>query len=306
MVESGDNAMSSFAGPMLTFVALCLVARFSYSLNDVFIGRLARRHGRMEVAAFRGVSLGVSMAPWLLLVPAVAWGALAAHAGELLLTVAVTAVANILQLHAARFLPFGLRAALMLSTMATCSVFLGWSVLGERLTPLQVGLCLVLIGSGVAVALGSYGVQEIEIDVPRGAVLTLLAATLMACAVFGVKRLAHETHPLLTAWAWEFGSGLILLGPVLWRARGPSVAAAVRPRFWTVAAAALPTALASGASVLALNFGELGLWGALGATQILFTASLGALWHREVLGLRYWLCMLITGSAVAALALAGS
>jgi hypothetical protein len=30
----------------------------------------------MEVAAFRGVSLGVSMAPWLLLVPGAAWGAL--------------------------------------------------------------------------------------------------------------------------------------------------------------------------------------------------------------------------------------
>ena len=48
---------------MLTFVALCLVARFSYSLNDVFIGRLARRYGQVEVAAFRGLSLGVSMAP---------------------------------------------------------------------------------------------------------------------------------------------------------------------------------------------------------------------------------------------------
>ena len=52
---------------MLTFVSLCLLARFGYSLNDIFIGRLARRQGRVEVAAFRGVSLGVSMAPWLLL-----------------------------------------------------------------------------------------------------------------------------------------------------------------------------------------------------------------------------------------------
>ena len=79
---------------MLTFVALCLVTRFGYSLNDIFIGRLARKHGRMEVAAFRCASLDVSMAPWLLLVPAAAWSGLAAHAGPLLLTVAVTALAN--------------------------------------------------------------------------------------------------------------------------------------------------------------------------------------------------------------------
>jgi drug/metabolite transporter (DMT)-like permease len=290
---------------MLTFILLCLVARFSYSLNDVFIGRLARKHGRMEVAAFRGVSLGVSMAPWLLLVPSAAWVALGGQAGPLLVTVALTALANILQLHAARYLPFGLRAALMISTMAICSVLIGWSVLGERLTPLEVGLCVVLIGSGVAVALGSHTVQEIQLNVPRGALLTFLSATLMACAVFGVKRLAQGTHPLLTAWAWEFGSGLILLAPVLLRGRGAAFLGAPR-RFWTVAVAALPTALASGASVLALGFGELGLWGALGGTQILFTACLGALWHHETLSLWRWLCMSITVAAVAGLAIAAS
>jgi drug/metabolite transporter (DMT)-like permease len=289
---------------MLTFIILCLIARASYSLNDVFIGRLARKHAGMEIAAFRGLSLGVSMAPWLLLVPAAAWRALGAHPAELGLIVAFTAVANILQLHAARYLPFGLRAALMICTMATCSVLLGWSVLGERLTPLELGLCVLLIGSGAAVALGSHGVHEIELDVPRGALLTLLSATLMACAVFGVQRLARQTHPLLTAWAWEFGSGLILLGPALLRLHGSSRAGAAR-RFWATSMAALPTALASGASVLALDFGALGLWGALGGTQILFTAALGALWHHERLGLRRWLCMAVAAAAVAGLAIAG-
>jgi multidrug transporter EmrE-like cation transporter len=82
--------------------------------------------------------------------------------------------------------------------------------------------------------------------------------------------------------------------------------AALGTRFGRVATAALPTALASGASVLALDFGELGLWGALGGTQILFTACLGALWHHEALGLRRWVCMTITVAAVAGLAIAGS
>jgi multidrug transporter EmrE-like cation transporter len=62
--------------------------------------------------------------------------------------------------------------------------------------------------------------------------------------------------------------------------------------------------LAAGASVLALYFGELGLWGALGGTQILFTAFLGAAWHHETLGLRRWVCMVITVTAIASLAFA--
>jgi drug/metabolite transporter (DMT)-like permease len=289
---------------MLTFIALCLVARLNYSLNDIFIGRLARRYGRMQVAAFRGVSLGVSMAPWLLFVPAAAWVALGGQLGTLLLTAAVTAIANVLQFHAVRYLPFGLRAALMLTTMATTSVIVGWSLLGERLTPLEIGLCVLLVGSALGAALGSHAVQEIEVDIVRGAVLTLFAGVLMIAAVFGVKRLAHATHPLLAAWAWEFGAGLILLGPIGWRERRRPPEA--RVTFRQVALAALPTALASGASVLALDFGELGLWGAIGGTQILFTAALGAFWHREALGLRRWLCMLLSASAIAGLAIARS
>ena len=291
---------------MTTFVALCLVARFSYSLNDIFIGRMARRFGRVEVAAFRGTSLGVSMAPWLLLVPGEAWRALGAHWGALLATVTITAAANVLQLQAVRFVPFGLRAALMICTMAIGSLLIGWGVLGERLSPLQIALCLLLVASGAAVALGSHAQAEIEVDVPRGAALTIAAGTLMACAIFGVKALARATHPLLTAWAWEAGAGLVLLAPVLLvpKLRTAPSEPAMERRFLSVGLAALPTALASGASVLALGFGELGLWGALGGTQILFTAALGALWHRERLGARRWVCMTIAAAAVAGLALA--
>jgi drug/metabolite transporter (DMT)-like permease len=290
---------------MLTFVALCLVARLAYSLNDVLIGRVARRQSRMETAAFRGVSLGASMSPWLLLVPGSAWAALSGQLWPLLATVALTALANILQLQAVRFLPFGLRAALMLSTMATGSVLLGWLLLGERLSALEVGLGVCLVSSAVTVALGQHATAEIELNVPRGAALTLAAGLVMVCAVFGVKHLAATTHPLLAAWAWEFGAGLILLPPALLRARA-ATPAVLAERFWRVALAALPTALASGASVLALGFGELGLWGALGATQILFTAGLGAVWHHETLGWRRGLAMLVTVAAVAGLALVRS
>ncbi|HTV19951.1 MAG TPA: DMT family transporter [Polyangiaceae bacterium] len=289
---------------MLTFIALCLVARFSYSLNDIFIGRLARRHGQVEVAAFRGLSLGVSMAPWLLLVPGEAWRALGAHAGKLLVTVVLTGIANILQLRAVRFVTFGLRAALMICSMAIGSVLLGWGALGEQLSLAQIGLCVVLVGSGAAVALGSHASSDVAIDVRRGAALTVAAGTLMACAIFGVRSLALATHPLLAAWAWEFGAGVVLLAPLLLQRQDAGDASTLQ-RFASVGAAAFPTAIASGASVLALQFGELGLWGALGGTQILFTAALGALWHGERLGLWRWVCMSVAAAAVAGLAMLG-
>jgi hypothetical protein len=96
-----------------------------------------------------------------------------------------------------------------------------------------------------------------------------------------------------------------LLVPALLRRPAPS-ADPVAVRFKHVALASLPTALASGASVLALDFGELGLWGALAGTQILFTAALGALWHHEALGRLRGALMTVAAAAVAALALVKS
>jgi hypothetical protein len=134
----------------------------------------------------------------------------------------------------------------MISSMAGCSLLIGWGVFDERLTLLQVVLCIVLVASGVGVALGTHAKAEIEVDAPRGAAYTIAAGAVMACAMTGVKLLARETHPLLAAWAWEFGAGAILLAPALFRrslattdavaadplhrsARGPLVSRSPRP-----------------------------------------------------------------------------
>jgi len=62
-----------------------------------------------------------------------------------------------------------------------------------------------------------------------------------------------------------------------------------------------PTVIGSSASLLALGGGELGLWGALAGTQVLFAAALGVLWHREVMGLWRWVCFVVAALGVAGL-----
>lgn len=290
---------------MLGFLALCLVSRFTYSLNDVSIGRLARQHDRTELAALRGLSLGLTMAPLLFWVPAGAWGKLAAQWPVYLVMIAVTAVCNVLQNHAARFLPFGLRAALMISTISIASLVFGALVFAERLSWLQIGLCVVLPISAVVAAFGSHATHEIQPDIRKGGALALGAAVCLAIAAVLTKRLAMETDPLLTAWAWEFGAGAILVGPLFWKWGRAGIAPGLPRRFWRVTVAAAPTVVGSGASMLALKLGALGVWGAVAGTQVLFTAALGVLWHRETMGLRRWICFAAAAAAVSGLALAG-
>ncbi|HET9956408.1 MAG TPA: hypothetical protein VFQ61_17990 [Polyangiaceae bacterium] len=287
---------------MLTFVALCLASRLAYSFNDLFTGRLARREGRVEVAALRGASLAVSMAPLLLWVPSESFGRLGRFGGELALTCALTAASNVLQLEAARFLPFGARAALIVGGVSGGSLLLGWLLSGEVLAATDVALGLLVMTSAVAASGGAHATNEIDPNPGKGALLSLGSAALAAIVSWEVQNLARRSNALLVAWAWEGGSGLVLLGPLLlWPGVAQRLCSA--RRFMRIALASLPTVVGSGASVLALSYGELGLWGAFAGTQILFTVALGTLLHRERLGALRAVCFALAAGAIAALAL---
>ena len=283
---------------MLQFLLLCLLCRFFYTLNDVFTGQLARQHDRIELAALRGVSLGFSMAPLLLWVPRSAWSSLLAEPARLGAIVAITAVANVLLLQAARYLPFGLRASVIIAGVSLGSVLLGCLVLGETLSHSATLWCSLIVLSSVLAAPGQHANHEIEPRLLRGTLLALAGATLLAVVALLTKELTERTHPLLVAWAWEFGAGLVLLPALILRRT-----ARLEPRYFArVALASSPTVIGSSASMLALGSGRLGLWGALAGTQVLFTAVLGVLWHRELMGFRRWACFVVASIGVAGLA----
>ena len=284
---------------MLPFLLLCLVSRFFYTLNDVFTGRLARQYDRLEIAALRGVSLGFTMAPLLFWVPRSAWSGLLAAPALLGGIVAITAFANLLQLQSARYLPFGLRASVIVTGTSLGSVLLGFLVLGERLSAASAAWCALIVVSSALAAPGEHASHEIKPRLVRGIGLSFVGAGLMAWVALLMKGLAERTHPLLAAWAWEYGSGVILLPALLLRRGAPRVL----PRhFARVALASSPTAIGSAASILSLGLGRLGLWGALAGTQVLFTAVLGVLWHREVVGPRRWACFVAASIGVAGVA----
>jgi drug/metabolite transporter (DMT)-like permease len=288
---------------MLVFFSLCLLSRIAYSFNDVLIGGLARRHDGMEISAWRGVSLGITMAPLLGWVSPSAWAALTARPFELLLLVSVTAGANLLQLQAARYLPFGLRAALFVAGIALGGIALGSRFLGEHFGFAELGWSGLIVLAAVLAALGDHSSDGLDANVPKGALLAVAAAAFMAVAALLFARLARATDPLLLGWAWEFGAGAVLLVPLLIRQRGrwqPGVGG----RFLRTALFSLPTVVGTGASAVALTLGPLGVWAALAGTQALVSAGLGAAWHHERIGPRRWLYFVLGAIGVCGLAAA--
>jgi drug/metabolite transporter (DMT)-like permease len=288
---------------MLTFIALCLLSRVAYTFNDVLVGGLARKHDGMEVAALRGLTLGVTMAPLLFWVAPGALAELLARPAELSFLIVVTAVGNVLHLEAARCLPFGLRAALLVAGVAIGGIGLGTWFFDERFSLVELGWCSLVVVSGVLAAMGDHSTEKLTANVPKGAVLTLTTSALLSVAAFSFARLARATDPMLVGWVWEFGIGLVLLVPLLFRRRF-RFEPGIRRRFLLTGLYSLPTVVGTGATAVALTLGPLGIWSALAGTQALLSAALGAAWHREKIGPRRWSYFLIGAIGIGGLAFA--
>jgi drug/metabolite transporter (DMT)-like permease len=288
---------------MLTFLALCLLCRVAYTFNDVLVGELARDHDGMEISMFRGLALGVAMAPLLFWVAPGAWEGLGARLVELSFLIAITAVGNVLHLEAARHLPFGLRAAVLVAGVALGGIGLGAWSFGERFSVVELGWCALVVISGILAALGDHSTEKLTANVPKGAALTLATSALLSVAAFFFARLARATDPMLIGWVWEFGIGAVLVPVVLWRRRG-RLEPGVARRFSQTALRSLPTVAGTGATAVALTLGPLGVWSALAGTQALLSAALGAAWHRERIGGLRWSYFVLGALGIAGLALA--
>jgi drug/metabolite transporter (DMT)-like permease len=124
-----------------------------------------------------------------------------AEPGTLGAIVAITALANVLQLQAARYLPFGLRASIILTGTALGTELLGYSVLGERLSVATGAWCALVVLGAVLAAPGEHASHEIEPRLLPGILLSLTSAGLMAVVALLTKGLTERTHALLTAWS---------------------------------------------------------------------------------------------------------
>jgi drug/metabolite transporter (DMT)-like permease len=288
---------------MLTFLALCLLCRIAYTFNDVLVGGLAREHDRLEIAAFRGLALGVTMAPLLFWVAPGSWELLFSRPVELAFLIAVTAVGNVLHLEAARCLPFGLRAALLVAGVAIGGIGLGTWFFDEHFSVVELGWCSLIVVSGVLAAMGDHSTEKLAANVPKGAVLTLTTSALLSVAAFSFARLARATDPMLVGWVWEFGIGVVLVVPLLFRRRD-RLQPGVARRFLLTGLYSLPTVVGTGATAVALTIGPLGIWSALAGTQALLSAALGAAWHREKIGVRRWSYFVLGAIGIGGLAFA--
>jgi drug/metabolite transporter (DMT)-like permease len=286
------------------FLAVCIGSRAAYAINDVLTGRLARVGSATDVAMWRGLTLGIVMLPLLLFVPAGAWAKLPEHWMSVIGAAVLTAISNILNLKAAQYMPFGLRAIFSLSLTIIGCMLVGIFVFGELLSGATILFCLVLTAAASGVGFGDHSTRELQRPrIGRGLALCLGCAVFFSLGTIPYAHLIRGTHPLLAGYLWELGIGIACVPWVLLADRKTQHSLPWQRRAWKIGVASSPTAIGTGLGAIAIALGPVSIASALSGLELIFVALLGALWHQEKLGPRRWALILIAFAAIAGIGL---
>lgn len=238
------------------FLAIAVV---SFGLHGALIVSFVRRYDALVVALYRGLSLIVTMLPFLFFVSFEDIVAIREHIPLLLISSIVGALAFTLSLTGSRYLPVGIATSIRQTTIVPVAICIGWLFLGEHLTSIQT---ILLIGVGIcAVALSFLRSNHAHLHkgmVRRGVFLCICAGVLAALFWFFFSIMARNVNPLVAAYFSEAGVGIVVLVYLLFlRGIGKHSSNIWLPsgEVFKIGAVALLTIFATGSYAIAVNHG---------------------------------------------------
>jgi len=293
------------------FFILALLATLGYALQGVLMAGYYRSMDRLSAVTYRGLSLGISMLPLLLFVPAGTFGQWPALLPLILSAAVLAALGNWCNATVISHLPVGIANALCMGAVSLTVTSLGYLVLDERLLPRQL-LFVALILMGVLLLGLSRSRPLVAGALPParlgvGLLFSGLFGLLLGSAFMLVAQASREAHPFLVAYSWEFGIGLCaLLMTGLRRALGGAALQALPLRqFARLLLCASPTAIGTGLYALAMTLGPVAIAAAVVSSMMVFSTLFGYLLYGERPSRRQGALILFICVAVVGLKLAG-
>src|SRR5262249_16948944 len=147
---------------LIWFLLLCVLCRIAYAADAVLTGQQARLMPPSEVVMWRGLSLGITMAPVLLFVPIVAWERAPEHWREMAAGSILASLANVCAQRAGNYMPFGLRGVVNTSAGIVFSVVIGLLVFREKIALPTLLFCALLVLAASSVSLGNHPIKNIR------------------------------------------------------------------------------------------------------------------------------------------------
>lgn len=272
------------ASPPLQFFVLLAVSVSCYSLQAVLMAYFYRSFDPLGISGCRGLSLGISGLPLLLLVPSEAYSQVLPNLHLIVCAAFAGAIAMWLTATAVRYIHVGVNSAILGPVRVILLALFGYFYLGDSLSGGDL-LCIVMI----LIALGAIWLpgisQHIAIsNAPQfGIVLSMLCGVFMAITFMFFTMMSRRIDPLLSGYIWELSIGVaaFVLLPLSTFVRTEPIVLPGIAEFLKLLVAASPTVIATAAFASAVKIGPLPLAGALLAGSIFLTLLLGAIVHGE-------------------------
>jgi len=286
------------------FFFLALASMVGYSIQSLLMASCYRTMDRLSAVAYRGLAIGICMAPLLALVPKDHFERGLDCLPSILLGAFMTAVANFFGARSYAFLPVGIATALSVCFGAICTCVLSFALLDERLSGLQI-VCLLLLFIGT-LALGSTearGELPLEYSPSRGLTNSILFGIFISWGYFFVGSLSRELHPFLVGYSWELLIGVFAANFAIVRGFLGSFGLETydSKKFFKILLFSSPTVVGTGCYALAAVRGPIGLLTSVLASSMVFNSILGHALYRESLSKLQWVLLSLVCLAVIAL-----
>lgn len=285
-----------------------IISVLGYALDGVFMSRYYRKFAGMLSVAMRGLCLGITMSPLLLMVEPDAIEQLPKHLPTLFLACCMACVANWCFSQALLYFPVGVTCGLSLAIQVVCLSILSEVFLGDRLTAVQIILILFLIINNLIIGSQNYSSGfALKNNKKMGAVFSVLMGVFISGAFFLMVSVSRSLSPFMAAYIWEFGIGIIasiLFVCLRLIGRIKKVEISFRDCLGVLFSSA-PTVMGTGGYAVASTQLPVTIVSAIGSSSIVVASILAGFVHKEILTRRQWIHVFLAVVMIAAFKLIG-
>ncbi len=288
------------------FFVIAVLSIIAYALQNSLLASVYRKHDRLSMVAYRGLSLGITMAPLLLFVRFREQPELAPVLSLIFAAAIAAALANWAMANAYNALPVGIATAVAMSLATVVVVLLGYFAFDEGFSFSQLGLmALILFGVFVLGITKSTGSLPKEYHLLRGVLNCLFFGIVIGIAFVVVGVASRRYHPFVVGYLWESTIGVIAMLLAIFRGYfGKRGFERLSGRdFIRVALYSSPTVIGTGAFAMAITMGPIGIVSAIAATSMVFGSIFARVLYDEKLTPFQWTVMILVCLVVASLRL---
>lgn len=268
-----------------TFFLLAGLMVFAYGLQGSLQAKYIRKYDALTVGVIRNISLCITMLPVLFFAPFSETAKVPEHFLTLALASIVGALGLWCSFSSAHYLPIGFGTALRQVAHTVTAVALGAVLFLELLSPVQVLLLAFIMFSGISLILVRTDHDHLDPRlVMRGVGLAILAGIIVAHSFYFLSLLSREIHPLVAAYFWEAGIGVVLLAIFLgrrYRNQGAAIEKVYFKDVGIIIGISLLTILGTVAYASAATYGPYALVSGLMSMTTLVSVVMGWYLYRE-------------------------